>query len=172
MANPVYKLIRSGTYLNGRSLIGQIMGIELPEITWDTTEHEAIGLIGAAEYARRMPQLQSTLTTAGFSPQLADAAANPNASALINLREAYGMYVGSQLIRSVLKNTIMRGRFLSLNMGEITQTDEPEQESVLNVDYIKIEFDGNLIMEFARDANIYRTATFDYTAAQRAIIGE
>jgi P2 family phage contractile tail tube protein len=167
----IIKYETSSFFVNGRSQGGQIMEIEFPALEWDTTEHESIGLIGAIAYPQRMPVLECTITPAGYCEDLASVAANPNVPATIMVRSAFGKYVAGTRVGTVANITIMRGRFVNHDLGTLSQGEE-ESEFMMVVDYVKRTHDGNLILEYSVDANIYRTGTTDYFAGVRAILGE
>jgi P2 family phage contractile tail tube protein len=171
MPKEIIKYETSAFFINGRSQGGQIMEIEKPAIEWDTVEHESIGLIGTIGYPQRLPVLECTITPAGYCADLAAAASNPNVPATIMVRSAYGKYLAGVRVATVANILIMRGRFMNNDLGTMSQ-GEDEREAMMVVDYLKETHDGNLIVEYSVDANIYRTGTTDYFAGVRAILGE
>ena len=171
MAKEIIQFDRSVVWVNGRSQCAQVMEIELPEIEWDTKEHESLGLTGVIAYPTRIPVLEATITPAGYCKDLAAAAANPSMPATIMVRSVYGRYLAGTRVSSVAGISTMRGRFMKATLGSQSQGEE-ENEYMMVVDYVKRTHDGELIVEYSADANIFRTGTTDFLAGVRAILGE
>jgi P2 family phage contractile tail tube protein len=171
MAKEIITYERTLVYINGVSQGGQIMEIELPEFEWDTKEHESLSLVGVIAYPSRVPVLEMTIKPAGYCKDLAKAASDPTQPATIMVRTAYGKYLGGTRVATVAGITTLRGRFSKHTLGNLNQEEE-ELEYMMNVDYVKRTHDGELILEYSVDANIYRSGNTDYFAAIRAILGD
>ena len=151
----IYKFEQAALWLDGTSLVGQVSEFELPEITWQSAEHETIGLLGTLEFPTKVEAMESTLTWAGYSPELAAAVANPYQGVNLQVRGAFGVYDGPNKIRDALGRVTLSGRFMSNSLGSYS-SGEYERESMMKVDYVKEEFDGTAYFEFSVNPPILR----------------
>jgi hypothetical protein len=65
----------------------------------------------------------------------------------------------------------LRGAFKEVPTGNFKQHENVEMESRLNVTYVRVEYNGNVVMEFDTLANIYKVDGVDILANYRANIG-
>ena len=152
----IYNFENAVAWLNGTSLLGQVNELELPELEWEMTEHETIGLRGVQEFAKRMSALEATITFAGYSPELSKAAADPNTAVQLQIRANFAQYEAGSKTADVLQVITLSGRFKTNSIGTYG-SDEFEREAVMAVDYVKEAFNGTDILEFGVNPPIYRT---------------
>ena len=167
----LYKFQKAVVWIDGNSLLGEINEFELPELTWESVDHESLGFIGTIQHATKVEPLEATITWASYSPQLAAAAADPFTGVKLQIRAAYGVYNGPNKVRDALGRISLEGRFMSNQLGTFSAT-EHERESMMAVDYIKEEFDGNTMLEFSINPPILRYNNGDnLLAGIRDILG-
>ena len=157
-------------WLDGKSLAGHVMEVELPEMTWDTKDLEAIALRGTQQFAAKMDALECTLSFADYTKDLARAAANPYQAVTLQVREAYGLYRAGSRVGTSSNIITLRGRFMSSSLGTVNQ-GEKEREAMMSCDYVKEVCDGELISEFSINPPIYRNGGVDIFEALRSILG-
>lgn len=167
-----YKFEAAAVWLDGVSLVGHIQEIEFPSVEWETVEHEALGLRGRSEYPSRVNALESTITWADYTRDLAAAAANPWQAVNLQVRSNFGEYKGGSKDRDILQVVTLVGRFKSNPLGSLSQ-GEFERESMMAVDYVKETWDGQLMFEFGVNPPIYRSGIdqTDLFAVIRAALG-
>ncbi|MGD1952054.1 MAG: phage major tail tube protein [Leptolyngbyaceae cyanobacterium] len=151
----LYKFQQAAVWLDGTSLIGHVNEFELPELTWESADHETLGLLGTSQFPTRVEAMEATLTWADYSPDLAAAAANPYQGVNLQVRGAFGVYNGPNKIRDALGRVTMQGRFMGNSLGSFSP-GEFERESTLMIDYVKEEFDGTTYLEFSVNPPILR----------------
>lgn len=152
----IYNFENAVCWLNGTSLLGQVNELELPELEFEMTEHETIGLRGVQEFAKRMGPLEATIAFAGYSPELARAAADPNTAVQLQIRANFAQYDAGSKVDDVLQTILLSGRFKTNSLGTYG-SDEYEREAILAVDYVKETWNGTDILEFGVNPPIYRT---------------
>ncbi|MEO1399670.1 MAG: phage major tail tube protein [Cyanobacteria bacterium J06635_1] len=152
---PLYKFEKAAVWLDGNSLLGHVEEIELPELNWESEDHESIGFIGTLQHPTKVEPLECTITWADYSPELAAAAANPFQGVKLQIRAAYGVYQGANKVRDTLGRILLEGRFMSNQLGTFSP-GEFERESMLKVDYVKESFDGTDMLEFGVNPPILR----------------
>lgn len=152
----LYQFENAVVWMNGTSLLGHVEELELPELEWEMKEHESIGLRGVSEYPKRVNALESTLTWADYSPELAQAAADPWTGVELQVRSNFGRYDGISKTADVLQIITLGARFKSNSLGTLS-SDEFERESMLTVDYVKEAWDDRILFEYGVNPPIYRT---------------
>ena len=167
-----YKFETAAIWLDGISLVGHVKEFELPDMEWDTTDHEALAFRGISEYPQRMQALEATLTWADFTQELANAAADPWAAVKLQIRANYGAYEGGSKTSDVLRVVTLSGRFKSNSLGSLSQ-GEFERESVMTCDYVREQWDGQDVFEFGVNPPIYRVGagSTDLFAVLRSNLG-
>ena len=155
MSQRLNKFEATAVWLDGVNLIGHISEFEMPELEWNMSEHETIGLMGISEYPRKMSPLEATITWADYSPELAAAAANPYQPVSLQLRSNFGVYTGSSKEGDILHKVALVARFKTNALGTFS-SDEFERESTLAVDYVKESWDGVDVVEFGVNPPILR----------------
>lgn len=151
----IYKFEKAAVWLDGTSLLGHVNEFELPELTWESADHETLGLLGTAQFPTKVEAMEASLTWADYSPDLAAAAANPFQGVNLQIRGAFGVYNGPNKVRSALGRVTMQGRFMGNSLGSFSP-GEFERESTLIIDYVKEEFDGTEMLEFSVNPPILR----------------
>lgn len=168
----IRKFEQAVVYLDGQSLIGQVEEIELPEPTWSTVDHEAVGLRGTQQFAGTMEALETTITTAGYSKELAELASDPYTAVNLQIRQLYGVYRAGTRIADETVVLFLRGRFLMRAFGSISQGEADGREYMMVVDSYKETVSGTVISEFSIDPPIFRKAGgIDVFETVRAALG-
>lgn len=170
MARETLMFEAAAVWLDGTSLVGSVKEIELPELTWDTVDYEAIALRGTSQFARAMEPMECTIQFADYNRELAAAAANPYKAVTLQVRGAYGAYRAGSKVRTADSIITLRGRFMSSQLGTLTQ-GEMERECMMAVDYVKEVSEGQLISEFSVNPPIWNAGGVDVFSTLRSILG-
>lgn len=152
------------------SLAGEINEIELPELSWDVVEHETMALFGTPEYASKLEAMEMTITWAGYSEELAAAAADPWRVTKLQIRANVAEYRGSSKAgdRSLIYR--ISGRFKSNSLGTFSP-GEMERESMMSVDSIAEIYEGNTLLEVSISPPVYRVRGRDLLTDSRINLG-
>lgn len=151
----IYKFEKAVVWLDGTSLAGHVSEIELPEINWESVDHESLGFLGTPQHATKVEAMECTITWADYSPELAAAAADPYTRRQLQIRAVFGKYEAGSKVADVLGRFTIAGRFMSNSLGSFSAT-EYERESMMAVDYVKEEHDGVSMFEFSVEPPILR----------------
>ena len=171
MAASVIRKFEAATlWLDGTSLVGTVKEIELPEIEWDSVDHETIALFGTPQYAGKLQGMETTITWTGYSPELAAAAANPYQGIKLQLRGNFGEYKADGKSADKALKIDLGGRVLMNGVGTYSP-GEFERETKLAVDYIKETWDGTALYEISINPPIYRVNGKDILAGMRKNLG-
>lgn len=128
-------------WLNGSSLAGSVNEIELPEISWDLVDHETLALFGTPQFPNKLEGLECTITWAGYTTELAKAAANPFESVKLQVRANIGEYKSTNKAGDKALIIDLEGRFTNNMMGTFSP-GEMERESTLVIDSVRERYDG------------------------------
>lgn len=165
-----YKFEAATVWIDGTTLAGQINEIELPELTWESSEHETIALLGTPEFASKLEPMEATLTWAGYSPDLAAAAANPYRTVNLQVRANFGEYRAGDKASDELVRIDLTGRFLSNPLGTYGSS-EFERESMMKVDFVSERRGGEEVLAVGVNPPIYRVRGEDLLAGMRRNLG-
>ncbi|HEY9648905.1 MAG TPA: phage major tail tube protein [Chroococcidiopsis sp.] len=152
------------------SLAGDVNEIELPELSWDVVEHETIALIGTPEFPGRLEAMEMTIKWAGWSDELAAAAADPFNATKLQIRANIAEYRGSSKAgdRSLIYR--ISGRFKTNTLGTFSP-GEMERESMMSVDSITEIYEGETLLEVSISPPVYRVRGRDLLADSRRNLG-
>lgn len=170
MATIIFRYEAATVWIDGTTLAGSVNEIELPELTWDETDHETIALIGTPQFANKLEPMECTITWAGYSPELAAAAANPYTNVNLQLRANYGEYMAVGKNADKLLKIDISGRFLSNSMGTFSP-GEFERESMMAVDFIKEVWAGQELLAVGINPPVLRIKGNDRLQNLRANLG-
>jgi len=172
MAGDIIKFQRASVWIDGQSLAGEIGAIEMPSMTWDTDDHKPLSGLGTQQYPTRMGPLEAKLSWESYSLSLAALSADPYTTVNLQLRVAYGVYRGSNLVSTSAGITVLSGRFTSSPLGNFNGDDGTEErESMMAVDYVKETFQGVTLREFSANPAIWVVNGVDKLRASRLIVG-
>ncbi len=120
MSGAIKTFEAAAVWLDGTALVGHIMEIQKPELTWETYDHSAVALRGIQQFASRMEAMTCTLKMADYDTTLARASSDPFKAVTLQIREAYGLYRAGSRVSTSGNIVTLRGRFLSFLPGTIT----------------------------------------------------
>lgn len=170
MATKIYKFEAAVVWLDGTTLAGSVNEIELPEISWAANEHETIASIGVQSFADKLEDLECTITWAGYSPELAAAAANPFKAVNLQVRANIGEYSANGKDGNKLLRVDLTGRFLQNQLGSFSP-GEMERESMLKIDYVAERWDGKEVLAVGVNPPILRVEGQDLLQDMRRNLG-
>jgi P2 family phage contractile tail tube protein len=166
----IYKFEAAAVWLNGTSLAGSIKEIEMPELAWDSVDHETIALFGTPQYASKLQALEVTISWASYTPELAAAAANPFKVAQLQVRGNWAEYRADGKFADRLGKIDLSGRFLSNSLGTHSP-GESERESMIAIDSVKETWDGQVMLEVSLNPPVFRAGGIDLMAGRRKNLG-
>lgn len=170
MATIIFRYEAATVWLDGATMAGTVNEIELPELSWDETDHETIALIGTPQFASKLEPMECTITWVGYSPELAAAAANPYRNVNLQVRGNFGEYYASGKNADKLLKLDLSGRFMSNGIGTFSP-GEFERESMMSVDFVKETWSGQEVLTVGINPPIYRVRGNDLLANYRANLG-
>ncbi len=143
------------TYIDGE-FVGTASEIELPELEFEMSEYEALGLYGTPEFPTGIQAMEATITWLSFDPAWAKKAADFTVATNLQFRGIVEDYQTVGRTEVTPLNITMRGIFKKNPIGSFSKNENGEFESELAVSYIKQVYGGQVILEYDAIANIYK----------------
>lgn len=170
MGTIIFRYEAASVWIDGVTLAGTVNEIEMPELSWDNTDHETIALIGTPQFANKLEPMECTITWAGYSPELAAAAGNPFDSVNLQIRANFAEYLSQGKNSDKLWKLDLTGRFMSNSIGTFSP-GEMERESMLSVDFVKETWAGKEILKVGINPPTYAVNGKDLLQNFRSNLG-
>lgn len=167
----VNRLTNANVYINGNSKLGKAEEIDLPKIVAKMVEHKALGMQGAVELPAGFDKMEARIKWNSFYADTFAMMADPYETVNLQCRSSLETYTGQTRTGQTSYVCFMRGNFKEVPMGNFKQHDNVEMDSRLSVTYVKLEVNGQPIVEFDALANIFKINGVDKLAEYRANIG-
>lgn len=167
----VNRVTNANVYLDGENQLGRAEEVTLPTIKIKSAEHKALGMVGSLELPSGVDKLESKFKWNSFYRSIFLAMANPYKFASIQVRANVELYAGEGREGEVPLVVYLRGNFKELPLGALKQHDNAEFESTFNVTYVKVELDGEELLEYDVLNNIYKVGGEDILATYRTNVG-
>jgi uncharacterized protein len=167
----VNRVTNANVYINGSSFLGKAEEIDMPKITAVMAEHKALGMAGKLELPAGFDKMEARIKWNSFYKDAMVLMGNPYEVVSLQCRSSLETYTAAQRTAEVPVVVFIKGQFKSIPTGNFKQHDNVEMESNLAVTYVKVEIDGQPVVEFDALANIYKVNGIDILAQYRANIG-
>lgn len=171
MAVNINRLTNANVYADGGSLLGQAMEIDLPTVTYKQADHAALGMIGSIETFAGIDKMEATIRWTAPYPDAIKKFANPFQSIALQVRGNLETYTSAgrtdQQPYIVYMTVMSKGQ----PAGNMKQHENVEMENTLNVLYLKIEINGESVLEVDPLAQIYKVDGQDLLQAYKTNLG-
>jgi uncharacterized protein len=171
MAVTIKKLTNANVYINGNSKLGLAAEIDLPKVTAKMAEHKALGMVADMELPAGFDKMEARILWNSFDDSAMVQMANPFQSVALMCRASSEEYTSAGRTDERPYVVFLRGSFKEVPTGNFKQHENVEMESRLNVTYVRVEYNGTVVMEFDTLSNIYKVGGVDILANYRANIG-
>ena len=167
----VNRLTNGNIYINGSSFFGTIEEADLPEVIAKFAEHKALGMNGSVELPSGIDKMEMRLKFNAPYARVMKLTANPYKSHNLMFRGNLETYEGSNRVAQTPYKCIVEASFKNTRPGKMKQHDNVESESQLNVTYVKLEIDNEVIFEVDVLNNIHKVDGEDILATYRSNLG-
>lgn len=167
----VNRLTNANVYMDGKSFLGKVEEISLPDIKHKMSEHKALGMVGMMEFFAGIEKMEAKIKWNSFYVDAMKKMANPTKAIQLQVRGSLENYNSTG--RGAQQPVVIFLTCTSKNFptGNFKQHDNVECESMLNVTYCRLEVNNESIMEVDILSNIYKVDGVDILAEYRANLG-
>jgi P2 family phage contractile tail tube protein len=164
-------LTNANVYCEDKSMLGRAEEITLPEVNFTMTDHKALGMIGVRQFPNGIDKLEGKIKWNSFYDDAFKKFANPFKALRLMVRASVKIWEGGDLVDEKPYVVYLTVQTKKTPLGGFKQNDQVELENDISCTYIKVEYDGQLMMEVDVDNNIYNVAGEDLLATYRANLG-
>lgn len=165
------KCTNANVFLDGESQIGRCDEVALPELPWMMAEHKALGMFGKTEFFSGMDKMEATFKWSSFYDSIFRKTSNPTAAVAVQVRSNVETHNADGRAEQLPLVYYLRGKFKKPGMGTFKPSDNAEFPSAMAVDYVKVEYDGDTILEIDVLNNICIVDGVDLLEEYRANLG-
>jgi P2 family phage contractile tail tube protein len=171
MSVAINKITNANAYLGGNSLLGKVEEADLPKIVQKMTEYKALGMIADLELPSGIEKLEARIKWKSYFSDVFRRFANPFSAIEMQLRGNLESYTSGGRSGEVPYVVYMTVYAKDLPLGNFKKHENVEMESNLSVTYVKLEVDGEPVVELDVIANIYKVDGVDIMAQYKANTG-
>lgn len=167
----INKVTNANVYIDGGSHLGKAAEIDLPSITQKMAEHVALGMIGSFQFPSGVEAMEARILWNAMYADVLKKVADPTTVVQMQCRASLETYTSTGRTQAPVV-VYMNGQFKTFPGGNFKQHENVEMESMINVFYMKVEINGEEVVQLDTFANIYRVGGVDISAEYRSNIGQ
>lgn len=167
----INKITNANMYMDGVTLLGLVSEADLPDAAVKMLDHQALGMAAMRRVPAGLEAMEATIRWNCFDLRTAQKWNNPYRTANLQLRASVEVYGSAGRTEEQPMVVYLNGSFMNLPGGNYKQMENVELESRFNVTYMKIEMNGEQVLEIDVDANIWKVAGEDILANYRTNVG-
>lgn len=167
----INRVTNANVYAEDLSLLGQAEEINLPKLAATMVEHKALGMQGKIELPAGFDKMEMTIKWNSFYPDTFKKFATPYKAIRLQIRASVETFEGGDKTDELPLVIYASVQSKGFPLGNYKAQDNVEFESDLAVTQIKMEYNGENIMEFDAMANLFTIGGVDQLAAFRNNIG-
>lgn len=142
MASLVRQLSQCRIYVQGIHYAGIATEVELPEIEYEMTEYEGLGLVGTPELFAGINAMEASITWSSIHPEIARLLGDPKYASTVQIRSSLATYTGEGLPIEGDYKCIMRLRAKAFAGGTFEKNETTTPEGTYAVDYLQLVVNG------------------------------
>lgn len=171
MSVTINKITNANMYMDGVTLLGLVQEADLPDAAVKMLDHQALGMAAMRQIPSGLEAMEATIRWNCHDLRTARKIMNPFRTANLQLRASLEVYGPAGRTEEQPVVVYLNGTFKNIPAGNYKQMENVELESRFNVTYIKIEMNGEQVLEVDVDANIWKVAGEDILARYRTNLG-
>jgi P2 family phage contractile tail tube protein len=167
----INKVVNANIYVDGANYLGKADEVNLPAPKGKQAAHSPMGIVGELEYNSGFEKMEAKIKWNSYYPEVVKKFSNVFQSVKLQVRFSIEQYEDGSRINQIPGIAYITGRPNDIPGGNFKSKDNVELESNLSVTYYKLEINGEDMVEFDAEANIYIVGGEDLLAAYRAHLG-
>lgn len=158
-------------YVDGSNYLGKADEVTLPQPKAKESDHNPLGIFGALKYPSGIDNMEAKIKWNSYYLEAIRKFGNIFTATKIQVRWSLETYSGNSRVGSVPAVAYITARPNDMPGGNFKSKDNVELESNLSVSYYKLEINGEELIEYDAEANIYKVDGVDLLADYRAHLG-
>jgi P2 family phage contractile tail tube protein len=171
MAVKVNRITNANIYLDGGNQLGKAEEVKLPEVAMKMVEHKALGMVGMIELPAGIEKMTGEIKWSSFYKDVLKKVANPYSFVSLQVRANIETFASQGRVQQAPLVAFLTVAFTKLPGGTFKQHDNVEAVSPFACYYLKVQMEGEDIVEFDAMANIHKVGGVDLLAAYTANVG-
>ena len=171
MSVEINRVTNANVYINGDSLLGRAEEIALPEIKHKLVDHKALGMTGTTQFFAGIDKMVARIKWNSFYPEVLKASANPRETVQLQIRASVESYNSKGIGDETPIVMHIHGQFATYPLGYFKQNDNVELAQNISVNYMKLVYGKEDVMEFDALSNIYKVNGEDILATYKSNLG-
>lgn len=167
----INRVTNSNLYVNGSSLLGRAEEVVLPSVVAKMVEHKSIGMVGTSEFFAGIEKMDMKIKWNSFYAEALKGNADFTKSLDFQIRASVESWDSAGRGDQVPLVIFVKAQYKNFPMGDFKQHDNSTLETMLNVHAIKMELNGEEIIEVDVLANIYKVNGVDMLTQYRNNLG-
>lgn len=166
----VHKISQGNGYLNGKSLLGQLESVDLPDVKFMFEEFKAMGMVGKMDLPTLgVDKLEGKFKFNSIYPDVFKQL-NPLNYQQLQIRSSVNVHSTGGVVEQKPLVTIITFCPKKLPLGKFEQHKNVDIEIDFTAIYVKQVFDGEEVIEYDAMANILKIGGVDVLAEYRSHI--
>lgn len=161
MAIVINRITNANVYMGGNNLIGRASEVQLPDVTQLMTDHEGLGMIGAIQLPAGFDNFEGSINWNSFYRDAFLQMADVTDMVQIQIRTSVEHWSSAGRDGSTPLVVHLSAIFGTLPLGTFQPRQPAEFASEFQAYYIKLDYDGETLLEVDKFANVYRTGGGD-----------
>lgn len=164
------QLINANCYINGVSLLGKVMKVDLGEIAVETKDDARLGVYSKLVTPVGLTPPEVTITFTTFDAAVM-AANDPRKSVSLQIRANQERFSQGGLVEEVPVVILLTVLPTSIPLGNFEAQSAVEREQKFTANYVKVTTNGTEVLEFDAYNNVFRKGGTDILATFRSNLG-
>ena len=166
----INRLTNGNVYLDGGSLFGTVMEVDLPDLKWKHSDSKVLGLVGELEFPTGIEKMSAKLKLNAPKAELLKIAADPFTTRQLHFRGTLDTFDANGKA-SVAYKAFLRGASKGSPGGKFKPQDNAEHEIDFRVTAYKLVIGNEVIHDVDVTSNKYIVNGKDLMADVNAIQG-
>lgn len=171
MGLTINKVTNANIYVDGANYLGKADEVNLPAPKGKQAAHSPLGIMGELEYNSGFEKMEAKIKWNSYYPEVIKKFSNVFQSVKLQVRFSIEQYEDGSRTGQVPGIAYITARANDIPGGNFKSKDNVELESNLSVTYYKLEINGEEMVEFDAEANIYVVGGIDLFATLRSHLG-
>jgi P2 family phage contractile tail tube protein len=167
----IRKLTNANVYFDGASWSGKVKEVNLPDITSKQAEHNALGMFGVVKTPTGIEPMELEMMWTTILPDVKKKVYDIYTSYTFQVRSSLEEYNASGRASEAAYVADFRGRAVNMPSGSFKQHENVEATTKFQIDFYRLEINGEEIIKLDVLNNIYEVDGVDKLATYRANLG-